>query len=57
LLAHHGDPAVIRIGVAKNKNGQLEAHAWVESRGRVVIGGSRELFRYTPFPPVQGNLL
>ncbi|MGH9544213.1 MAG: lasso peptide biosynthesis B2 protein [Terriglobales bacterium] len=36
----------IRIGVSKDA-GQFEAHAWVESQDRVVIGDSG-LQRYTP---------
>jgi Transglutaminase-like superfamily len=47
LLTLHGHVAHLRIGVAKNKNGTLEAHAWVESQGRVVFGGA-DLSRYTP---------
>jgi hypothetical protein len=57
LLAQHGEPALLQIGVAKNEAGDLEAHAWVESRGRIVIGDSRELFRYTRLPSVEGKLL
>jgi Transglutaminase-like superfamily len=57
LLAHYGEAALLRIGVAKNEAGKLEAHAWVESRGRVVIGDSRELFRYTVLPSVEEKLL
>jgi hypothetical protein len=57
LLARHGEPALLQIGVAKNEAGKLEAHAWVESRGRVVIGGSQALFRFTPLPSVEGKLL
>jgi hypothetical protein len=37
----------IRIGVAKEKGGCFEAHAWVESQGRVLIGDF-DLNRYTP---------
>lgn len=57
LLAQHGEPALLQIGVAKNEAGDLEAHAWVESRGRIVIGDSRELFRYTRLPSVEEKLL
>jgi len=57
LLAQHGEPALLQIGVAKNEAGNLEAHAWVESRGLIVIGNSRELFRYTRLPSVEGKLL
>jgi hypothetical protein len=40
LLAQRGYPALLHIGVAKGKEGQFQAHAWVESEGKVVIGGS-----------------
>jgi hypothetical protein len=56
LLAQHGEPAVLQIGVAKNEMGKLVAHAWVESRGRIVIGDSRELLRYTRLPSLKGKL-
>jgi hypothetical protein len=57
LLAQYGEPVILQIGVAKNEAGKLEAHAWVESRGRIVIGASPELFRYTRLPSVEGKLL
>jgi hypothetical protein len=56
LLAQHGEPALLQIGVAKNEAGKLEAHAWVESRGRIIIGDSEELFRYTRLPSMEGLL-
>jgi len=46
LLSRHSDRAELHIGVAKDSNGKLEAHAWVESGGQVVIGGI-EVGRYT----------
>ena len=48
MLSRQGTPSQIRIGVAKNEDGKLEAHAWVESRGEVLIGGLPDLARYTP---------
>lgn len=50
LLGRHGYQSQIRIGVAKGNQGQLEAHAWVESQGKVIIGGLKDLGRYTPLP-------
>jgi hypothetical protein len=47
LLARHGHPALVRIGVVRGEGGGVQAHAWVESEGAVVIGGA-ELDRYTP---------
>jgi hypothetical protein len=46
MLARHGYPALLRIGV-KHEEGRFQAHAWVESGGKVIIGGT-ELERYTP---------
>jgi hypothetical protein len=56
LLAQHGEPALLQIGVAKNEAGKLEAHAWVESRDRIVIGDLEELSRYTRLPSLEGLL-
>jgi hypothetical protein len=40
LLRRMGYPAALHIGVARGTNAPLEAHAWVECLGTVVIGGS-----------------
>ena len=49
LLVRRGFPARLRLGVAKGDRGQVRAHAWMETDGRVVTGGSEsELERYTP---------
>ena len=47
LLTRSGYPALLRIGVVRGMDGELEAHAWVESEGEVMIGG-QELTRYVP---------
>jgi len=58
LLARHGQQAHLRLGVVRGEEGCLEAHAWVESDGRVVIGGSEsELERYTPLTALDGDRL
>jgi len=45
LLARSGHQADIRIGVAREDDGRFLAHAWVESGGDVLVGGT-ELERY-----------
>ncbi len=56
LLEEAGLPAAMRIGVARNTEGKLEAHAWVESEGRVVIGGAHtDLSRFTILHTVEGT--
>ena len=48
LMNHYGYNSQIKIGVAKGKQGDLEAHAWVESEGKVIIGFLRDLTRFSP---------
>jgi hypothetical protein len=50
LLHGNGYAAHLHIGVAKGEYGQLEAHAWIESQGTVVMGELQNLSRYTPLP-------
>ena len=53
ILAGLGVPATLRIGVAPGeKDGRLEAHAWLEHGGRIVIGWETR-GRFTPFPPIE----
>ncbi len=45
LLSRGGHPSRLRIGVARGRRGQLEAHAWVEHDGGILIGETgAELF-------------
>ncbi|HWP47146.1 MAG TPA: lasso peptide biosynthesis B2 protein [Candidatus Limnocylindrales bacterium] len=56
LLEQEGHPACLRIGVAKDKNGRLQAHAWTESGGKVVVGGGN-LSSYTLLSTPAGKKL
>lgn len=53
LLRRRGLEADLRIGVARAAGEPLEAHAWVESRGQVVVGGVAR--PYTPLPSLGGE--
>jgi hypothetical protein len=55
LLSRRGHPASLRIGVARGDAGGLQAHAWVECQGKIVIGGAQALSRFTPFPALDGE--
>ena len=49
LLVRRGFPTLLRVGVTRVGRGPVQAHAWMETDGRVVTGGSRtELDRYIP---------
>jgi Transglutaminase-like superfamily len=54
LLHQQGYVSKLQIGVAKSDNGSLEAHAWIEYEGRIVIGNLRDLSRFIPLPSVEG---
>src|SRR5262245_17094828 len=54
LLKRRGYAANLRIGVSRTEGKQLQAHAWVESGDRVVVGGG-DLSRYSPLPVFDGE--
>ena len=52
VFAWFGHPTLLRIGVAKGSGKPLRAHAWLESEGRVVVGGeSLEQDEYAVLSP------
>lgn len=46
-----GRPAELRIGVKRDEPSRLEAHAWVECEGAIVIGAAEAASGYVPLPP------
>jgi len=49
LLARYGHPTDLRIGVLKDQSEKrVKAHAWLESQGLVLLGGT--VGPYTAFP-------
>ncbi|MBE9569428.1 MAG: lasso peptide biosynthesis B2 protein [Proteobacteria bacterium] len=57
LFAREGYPAHLCIGVAKSKDDRLEAHAWVESEGRIVTGDLKDISRFNLLPQFEGERL
>ena len=53
LLARRGYPSRLHIGVSKKPRGELEAHAWLECDGQIVLGDHGYLAVYTPFPSLE----
>jgi len=47
ILQRRGLASEIVIGVQKQDDGSIKAHAWVERNGKVLIGGGSSPFRYT----------
>lgn len=50
LFRRGGQDAELHLGVARETYGSVEAHAWVESGGQVVIGGDVPIETYTRLP-------
>jgi Transglutaminase-like superfamily len=49
MLLRRGYPSCLHIGVIRSGQGELEGHAWVESEGRILIGGTAsEIGHFTP---------
>ena len=46
LLNRYGYPHGLHIGVTKNDGQELEAHAWIEYRGQVIVGELSNLDKY-----------
>lgn len=57
LLARYGYAARIRIGVIKTEGGRLQAHAWVESEGRIIIGELPDLSRFRVLSSLREEIL
>lgn len=57
LLRRRGVPAELRIGVGRDADGALKAHAWVESEGAVVAGGDVPLAEYERLPSLPAGPL
>lgn len=57
LLRRKGYPSLLRIGVRKASQSELEAHAWVESQGVVVIGARGLSEKHVPLPPFPASRL
>jgi hypothetical protein len=52
LLIQRTHPADLQIGVARNKAGKLEAHAWVTSNNSIIIGGVHASDRFVLLSPM-----
>lgn len=49
MYRSRGLPSEIRIGARRDERGRFTAHAWVESRGKVVVGGEVLYRGFIPF--------
>jgi Transglutaminase-like superfamily len=54
LLTQFGYAPDLKIGVATAQGKGLQAHAWLEYRGQVIIGHLNDLSRFIPLPSLDG---
>ena len=50
LMSRRGAVTTLRIGVAR-RHGDLDAHAWLEHNGRIILGEA-DADAYAPLPPL-----
>jgi hypothetical protein len=53
LLARRGQVSSLVIGVAKSEAGEFKAHAWLESNGKIIIGGVNGPRSYMVLHPLE----
>lgn len=46
LLGRRGQDSFLRIGVTRSAEGELKAHAWLESNGEIIIGQVKDPLKY-----------
>jgi hypothetical protein len=57
ILARRGYRVELKIGARRDQRGAFQAHAWLQSNGRVVLGGdSAELSSYAQFSLIPSHL-
>ena len=50
MLSRHGHFSDVHVGVSRDGDGKVEAHAWVICEGRIVVGDLPDLSRFVPLP-------
>jgi hypothetical protein len=53
LMNQQGYTPQLRIGVTKGQAGKLEAHAWVDYQGQVVMGNLPNLSQFNALMPIE----
>lgn len=53
MLARHGYPSELRIGVRRGADGKFEAHAWLVRDNLIIIGDLPDLHRYQVMPSIE----
>jgi hypothetical protein len=56
LLRRGGQASRLWIGVAKDLDRKFKAHAWIETQGRVLLGGP-DFANYVALPPLDAKAL
>jgi hypothetical protein len=52
FLNRMGYETTLRIGVKREADQPLQAHAWLEHDQQIVIGNLRDIASFEPFPPL-----
>jgi hypothetical protein len=50
LLTRHGHACELQVGVARDAQGKVEAHAWVVYQGEIIVGLVENMQRFVRLP-------
>jgi hypothetical protein len=56
MMARRRLHGTLSIGVSRRDRGRFEAHAWIEFRGKVIIGDMPDLARFARLPGLSPRL-
>ena len=55
MLGRRGHRTTLQLGVMKSETGKMDAHAWLEREGKVLIGLSDNFDQLTRLPTLEGE--
>lgn len=55
LLKRYGYASLVHVGVRRDDQGHVDAHAWVTSQGQIVVGALPNLASFVELPTLEGS--
>jgi hypothetical protein len=55
MLGRRGHRTTLQLGIMKTEAGKVDAHAWLEREGKVLIGLNETFDRLTRLPPLDSE--
>jgi hypothetical protein len=53
MLGRRGHRTTLQLGIMKAQVGKIDAHAWLERDGQIIVGGDERPGEWTKLPPLE----